>query len=148
MGSNDGNMSKALREFQFADVSVAEWVGEDALFSDRATCNYSLRAKTQLVVLEIAVVDLSRLLKSEYRSYLQRLSLRKHLLLLQRIEEIAAAALDTYESTELARFYELSLAALLKLHPQASQKMLRQMGRQSVQDNQIASSVKKTVLTV
>jgi hypothetical protein len=45
-GSTDGNMSKALREFQFADVSEAEWVGEDALFSERAICNYSLRAKT------------------------------------------------------------------------------------------------------
>jgi hypothetical protein len=145
MGSNDGNMSKALREFQFADVSEAEWVGEDALFSERATCNYSLRAKTKLVVLEIAVVDLSRVLQSSFRNYLQSLSLRKHILLLQRIEEIAAAALDTYESTELARFYELSLAALLKLHPQASEKMLRQMGRQSVQDNKIAFQVKKTI---
>jgi hypothetical protein len=98
------------------------------------------------VVLEIAVVDLSRVLQSSFRNYLQSLSLRKHILLLQRIEEIAAAALDTYESTELARFYELSLAALLKLHPQASEKMLRQMGRQSVQDNKIDFSRNADVL--
>ena len=110
-------MSRSLRHFQFADVSVADWTGEDALFSDRATCNYSLRAKTQLVVLEIAVADLGRMLHTEHRSYLQQLSLHKHMLLLQRIETVAAAAHDTYESTELSRFYEMSLEALVRLHP-------------------------------
>ena len=46
LGLNEGSMSKAFREFSFAQVTTGEWLGEDSIFGDRNCCIYSSRAKT------------------------------------------------------------------------------------------------------
>jgi hypothetical protein len=51
-------MSETFRKFIFAEASSGEWVGEDSLFNRFNSVNYSLRAKTQLTVLQIATTDL------------------------------------------------------------------------------------------
>ena len=67
LGLNEGLLSKTLSSFHFAEVSTGEWVGEDSIFNDYASCNYSLIAKTKLVLLEISTADLKKLITYEYK---------------------------------------------------------------------------------
>ena len=52
VGQNDGYFSKTMAHFNFADVSGGEWVGEDLIFSDYQSVNYSVVAKSDIVALE------------------------------------------------------------------------------------------------
>jgi len=64
-------MSATMNRFHFAEVGEGQWVGEESIFSETGHVNYTLRAKSDLVLLEISTVDLKHLLMQDYKEYLQ-----------------------------------------------------------------------------
>jgi len=51
-------LTESLNQFAFTNVVEGQWIGEESLFSYRNTLNYTLRAKTKVTLLEIAIADL------------------------------------------------------------------------------------------
>ena len=79
-------MTEATRSFKFAEVSDGSWIGEEAVVSDNQRLNYTVRAKTSLRVLEIAVSDLRKVLAPECTRFLTQMSIDKHVMQLERIK--------------------------------------------------------------
>lgn len=98
LGVAQGNMSKTFREFQFGEIGPGEWAAEESVWSS-LPISYSLVAKTDLIVLEIASSDLRRILTHRYHSHLEQINFQKHRLLLERASEIEDAAEGVYNST-------------------------------------------------
>lgn len=61
LGINNGHMSKAFREFNFGEIGPGEWAGEESVWSNFPV-SYSLKAKTDVVVLEMTCSDLRHIL--------------------------------------------------------------------------------------
>ena len=53
-------------------MAAGDWVGEDALFNE--SVNYTVVAKSDVVVLEFHIDDLKRAVGSEYLDYFNKLS--------------------------------------------------------------------------
>jgi len=81
-------MSKNFREFVFAEVGPVNWIGEDTIFTEHYKANYSIKAKSNITVLEIATSDLKEILHNDYKEYLHHISFSKQIALLNRIKEI------------------------------------------------------------
>jgi CRP-like cAMP-binding protein len=79
-------MTEATRSFKFAEVADGSWIGEEAVVSDSQRLNYTVRAKTSLKVLEIAVSDLRKVLTPECTRFLTQMSIDKHVMQLERIK--------------------------------------------------------------
>ena len=130
-GLHQGHMSQTFRQFTFAELASGEWAGEDALFLGEQQCHYTVRCKTDCVVLEIAVRDLSSLLHTECKRLLEKIAVRKSLLMLERIHQIADSTKDIYASLGMKQFFDDSLRVLLSVYPSASKKILKRLGEQS-----------------
>lgn len=113
LGLDQGNILKPFREFQFAEASVGEWIGEDSIFTATNSVNYTARAKTTLIVLEIATIDFKRILLSDYRAFMENISLHKHLLLMGRFEDIIEEAKRQHEAEDLKVFYDSCVRTLI-----------------------------------
>lgn len=70
LGGHSGYMCEPFRKFFFSEISVGNWVGEDSLFNNFNSVNYTVHAKTNLTVLEISTNDLKHLLNKEYINYM------------------------------------------------------------------------------
>ena len=71
-------MSQTFKEFQFGEIGPGEWAGEDSVWSINLPLSYSLKAKTNITVLEITTDDLRRILSPQYLRFLEQISLSKH----------------------------------------------------------------------
>jgi len=54
LGQNSGTMSNNNRQFVFAEVGSKSWFGEESMFAENFCSSYSARAKSEVVVLEVA----------------------------------------------------------------------------------------------
>ena len=48
-------MSEAFRHFVFAELSEGQWLGEESLVNHNSKLQYTVRAKTNLVAMKIAL---------------------------------------------------------------------------------------------
>ena len=113
-------MSSATRSFAFCEANDGNWIAEECIFSEEGCVNYTLRAKTKLVVLEIAAADLKHLLIQDYKEYLLQLSLNKHVLLLQRMQSIIQSSKHMHRRQDFKFFYDQTLRTMVALHPMAN----------------------------
>ena len=97
LGLEQGSMSQNFREFHFSEISTGQWVGEDSIFSILNTVSYTVRAKTQITVLEIGFNDFKQHLPSEYTQYLEKMIVKKSAFKLRRIKEIVEASKSLHE---------------------------------------------------
>lgn len=75
LGTEQGSMSQSFREFKFADMSAGQWLCEETIFHDSSKVSYTMRAKTNVTMLEIASSDLKNLLLKEHKDYLMQVAL-------------------------------------------------------------------------
>jgi len=101
LGLEQGSMSQNFREFHFSEISTGQWVGEDSIFSSTGTVRYTVRAKTQITVFEIAFNDFKYQLPPEYIKYLEKMIVKKYGFKLRRIKEIFEASKSLHEKNEL-----------------------------------------------
>lgn len=90
-------MSNNFREFTFAEIGAKSWLGEENMFTANSIASCSARTKTSVTVLEFAIQDLKIILRKSYREYIQELSLKKHIVMLERIKEIVKASKGQFE---------------------------------------------------
>lgn len=81
-------------------------------------------------LLEISIVDFEEKMPSEMIEELQGIAIQKQILKLVRMKEIAATATDLKEREEMHKFHDESLRALIRMHPHASKRIMRQLGHQ------------------
>ena len=149
LGLEQGSMSQNFREFHFSEISAGQWVGEDSIFSTQNTVGYTVRAKTQVTVLEIDFNDFKQHLPPEYNHYLEIMILKKQAFKLRRIKEIVQASKSLHQQQQLTQFYETSLETFVNNYPQASRKILRNVSVDKIlKENQSASEIVPMTLPV
>lgn len=125
LGTHEGSMSEAFRQFRFAEVSEGQWLAEESIFHEQGKISYTMRAKTKLTVLEIASLDLKQVLIQDFKEFLLSQALNKHVLLLNRMQQIIKTSQTLHRTQEMSGFYDLTLRTLVNLHPTANKKLLR-----------------------
>lgn len=118
-------MSEATRQFNFAEVSKGSWLGEESILTETGRLTYTIRAKTKLRVLEIAAADLKRLLIPEVQKFLLKVSIDKHVMLLERMKQIIKASKHIHRVQDFKFFYDSALRTLIHLYPQANSSILK-----------------------
>ncbi len=101
---------------------------------------YSARAKTNITVLELSTADFKEIMHNDYKEYLHEISLKKHILLLNRIREIIKSSKAMYQEQELHKFYEAVSKTIIQLYPSANRKILKSIGQQQKLNGRISVS--------
>lgn len=75
---------------------------------------------------------------NDYKEYLHEISLKKHILLLDRIREIIKSSKAMYQEQELHKFYEAVSKTIIQLYPSANRKILKSIGQQQKLNGKIS----------
>ena len=81
-------------------------------------------------LLEISIVDFEEKMPFEMIEELQNIAIQKQILKLIRMKEIVKTVTDLKEQEDMHKFHDESLRALVRMHPHASKRIMRQLGHQ------------------
>ena len=65
------------------------------------------------------------MLRNVYRDYMQEVSLKKHILLLERIKEVVKSSKRMFEEQELSKFFSSVSDTISKLYPTVNRKIAK-----------------------
>jgi len=90
--------------------------------------DFSVRTTSPVTVLEIDREDFKDRMPEELMLQLADVALNKKLLKFMRVGELKGAAEKLKKNEDMHEFHQLTLWSLLRMHPHASQRIMRQLG--------------------
>lgn len=125
IGNDKGLLSQSLKQFNIGKLIAGEWIGDEAVLALKKTSDFTYKAETRVLCLEISIEDFKTKLPKECLEQLKLMGLQKRKFFTMRMIDITATSKRVQQLDEKVSLYEKAQENLVNLLPNATPQIIK-----------------------